>query len=113
MCVGCTSYNDTIVKIVMLVYKSRRYGVRRYGYGGSGIVDMIGSLLVRYVTKAMLLKVSDARYIRCSQESHSTLLVRSGKKEIDTKHSQKPQLKKASVDTGRIDKKRSNRQIED
>ena len=28
--------------------------MRRYRYGGSGIVDMIGSLLARYATKAML-----------------------------------------------------------
>ena len=28
--------------------------VRRYRYGGSGIVSTIGSLLVRYATKAML-----------------------------------------------------------
>ena len=28
--------------------------MRRYRYGGSGIVDTIGSLLARYATKAML-----------------------------------------------------------
>ena len=38
----------------MIVYKSRRFTVRRYRYGGSGIVKMIGSLLARYATKAML-----------------------------------------------------------
>ena len=38
----------------MIVYKSRRFAMRRYRYGGSGIVDMIGSLLARYATKAML-----------------------------------------------------------
>ena len=38
----------------MIVYKSRRFTVRRYRYGGSGIVSTIGSLLARYATKAML-----------------------------------------------------------
>ena len=38
----------------MIVYKSRRFTVRRYRYGGSGIVSRIGSLLARYATKAML-----------------------------------------------------------
>ena len=36
----------------MIVY--RRFAVRRYEYGGSGIVDTVGSLLARYATKAML-----------------------------------------------------------
>ena len=31
----------------------RRFAVRRYEYGGTGIVNMIGSLLARYATKAM------------------------------------------------------------
>ena len=38
----------------MIVYKGRRFAVRRYEYGGSGIVDMSGSLLTHYATKAML-----------------------------------------------------------
>ena len=38
----------------MIVYKSRRFTVRRYKYGGSGIVSTIASLLARYATKAML-----------------------------------------------------------
>ena len=38
----------------MIVYKSRRFAVRRYRSGGSGIVDKIGSLLPRYATKTML-----------------------------------------------------------
>ena len=38
----------------MIVYNGRRFAVRRYEYGGSGIVDMIGSLLARYATTAML-----------------------------------------------------------
>ena len=37
----------------MIVYKSR-LAMGRYRYGGSGIVNTIGSLLVRYATKAML-----------------------------------------------------------
>ena len=37
----------------MIVYKSRRFATRRYQYGGSGIVSMIGSLLAQYATKAM------------------------------------------------------------
>ena len=38
----------------MIVYKNRRFAVRGYQYGGSGIVSTIGSLLTRYATKAML-----------------------------------------------------------
>ena len=38
----------------MIVYKGRRFAMRRYRYGGYGIVDTIGSPLVRYATKAML-----------------------------------------------------------
>ena len=38
----------------MIVHKSRRFAMRRYRYEGYGIVDMIGSLLARYATKAML-----------------------------------------------------------
>ena len=38
----------------MIVYKSRRFTVEKYNYGGSGIVRTIGSLLARYATNAML-----------------------------------------------------------
>ena len=38
----------------MIVYKSRRFAVRRYEYGGSEIVDMNESRLARYATLAML-----------------------------------------------------------
>ena len=38
----------------MVVYKSRLFAMRRYRYGGSGIVDMVELLLARYATKAML-----------------------------------------------------------
>ena len=44
----------------MIVYKSRRFTVRRYQYGGSGIVSTIGSLLARYATKAMLATAAKA-----------------------------------------------------
>ena len=40
--------------IIMIVYKSRRFAMRRYEYGGTGSVDMIGSFLTRHATKAML-----------------------------------------------------------
>ena len=43
----------------MIVYKSRRFTVRRCKYGGSGIVSTIGSLLARYATKAMLTRAAN------------------------------------------------------
>ena len=42
----------------MIVY--RRFAVRRYAYGGCGIVDMVESLLARYATKAMLVAAAKA-----------------------------------------------------
>ena len=36
----------------MIVYRSRSFAMRRYMYGGSGIVSTIGSILARYATKA-------------------------------------------------------------
>ena len=44
----------------MIVYKSRRFAVRRYQHGGSGIVSTIESLLARYATKAMLATTAKA-----------------------------------------------------
>ena len=44
----------------MIVYKGRRFAVRRYEHGGSGIVDMNGSLLARYATKAILTTTAKA-----------------------------------------------------
>ena len=44
----------------MIVYKSRRFAVRRYQYGGFGIVSTIGSILARYATKAMLATAAKA-----------------------------------------------------
>ena len=46
--------NTSFSSIIMIVYKSRRFTMRRYRYGVSGIVDMIGSLVARYATKAVL-----------------------------------------------------------
>ena len=42
----------------MIIY--RRFAVRRYAYGGSEIVDTVGSLLSRYATKAMLATAAKA-----------------------------------------------------
>ena len=44
--------------IIMIVYNSRCFTVRRYKYEGSGIVSTIGSLLARYATKAMLTRAA-------------------------------------------------------
>ena len=38
----------------MIVYKSRRFAMRRYRYRGFGIVSTIGSLIARYATIAVL-----------------------------------------------------------
>ena len=47
-------YYRSFSSIIVIVYKSRRFAMRRYRYGGFGIVDLIGLLLVRYATKTML-----------------------------------------------------------
>ena len=103
----------------MIVYKSRRFAMRRYSYGGSGIVGMIGSLLPRYATKAWLTTAAK-RAIRCTLDAaksavphliaHKVASANSGdaakmRKRVDTdaKHSQGSQLKKAFVDAGGID----------
>ena len=90
--------------------------MRRYECGGSGIVDMAGSLLARYATKAMLATaaktamrgtVDAAKRAVPHLIAHSTIAAAAAKKrkrvDIDPKHSQEPQLKKAFVDTGGID----------
>ena len=83
----------------MIVYKSRRFAVRRYEYGGSGIVDMIGSLLARYATKAMLTTAAKAALRGTLDPAKKAIhMVDKG-----VTGSQEPQLKKASVDTGGID----------
>ena len=102
----------------MIVYKSRRFAMRRYEYGGSGIVDIIGSLLARYATKAMLttaaktamrgtLNASKKAVPHLITHKVTSTIAAAGKKrkrvDIDAKHSQDPQSKKAFVDTGVID----------
>ena len=96
----------------MIVYKSRRFAVRRYEYGRSGIVDMIGSLLARYATKAILTTAAKAA-LRCTLAAAKkaiphviahklTTIIAKKRKRVDkgVTGSQEPQLKRASVDTG-------------
>ena len=86
-------------------------------YGGSGIVDMIGSLLGRYATQAMLTAAAKAA-LRCTLDAAKkanphviahklTTIIAKKRKRVDKGSqdtgSQEPQLKKASVDTGGID----------
>ena len=103
----------------MIVYKSRRFAMRRYEYGGSGIVDMIGLLLARYATKAMLATAAKTAMHGTLNTANkavphliafkvaSSIAAAAGKKrkriDTDANHSQEPQLKKAFVDTGGID----------
>ena len=47
-------YADITARLAASLYKSIRFTVRRYKYGGCGIVSTIGLLLARYATKAML-----------------------------------------------------------
>ena len=99
----------------MIVYKGRRFAVRRYEYGGSGIIDMVGSLLARYAAKAMLataantalrgtLNAAKKAIPHVIAHKLATTIDRKGKR-IDkvVTGSQEPQLKKASVDTDGID----------
>ena len=89
----------------MIVYKSRRFAMRKYRYGGSGIVSTIGSLLARYATKAMLTTASktatrgtlDAAKRSVphliAHEVASTIAAAAKKRkrvDIDAKHSQEP-----------------------
>ena len=104
----------------MIVCKSRSFAVRRYQYGGSGIVSTIGSLLVRYATKTMLATAAkkalrgslDAAkravpHFRTSAHKVASTIADADKKrkrvDIYAKQSQEPQSKKAFVDTGGID----------
>ena len=96
----------------MIVYKSRRFAMRRYRYGGSGIVYTIGSLLARYATKAMLTTAAktamrvtlDAakravpHLIAHKVAGNIAAAAAKNRKSVDTdaKHSQEPQLKKLS-----------------
>ena len=102
----------------MIVCKSRSFAVRRYQYGGSGIVSTIGSLLVRYATKAMLATAAK-KALRGSLDAAkravphliahkvASTIADADKKwkrvDIYAKQSQEPQSKKAFVDTGGID----------
>ena len=97
----------------MIVYT--RFAVRRYEYGGSGIVEMVGSLLARYATKAMLATVSKAALrggLGAAKRASPHLLAHKLVTTIAKKWkrlekavagSQEPQSKEASVDTGGID----------
>ena len=92
--------------------------MRRYRYAGFGILGTIGSLLVRYATKAMLATAAK-RAMRGTLDAArravphliahkvaSTIADATKKRkrvDIDVKHSQEPQLKKAFVDKGGID----------
>ena len=89
--------------------------MRRYQYGGSGIVSTIGSLLARYATKAMLATAAKTA-LRGSLNAAkravphliahkvvSTIADAAKKRkrvDINVKHSQEPQSKKVLVDTG-------------
>ena len=97
----------------MIVYKGRRVAVRRYEYGGSEIVDMVGLLLARYAAmltpaaKAALrgtLDVAKKAIPHVIAHKLSTTIVRK-RKRVDKGviGSQERQLKKSSVDTGSID----------
>ena len=102
----------------MIVYTPGRFVVRRYRYGGSGIVSPIGSFLARYATTVMF--VTAAKTERRStldaakravphlitHKVASTIADVAKKRkrvDIDAKHSQEPQLEKAFVDTGGVD----------
>ena len=101
----------------MIVYKSRHFKVRRYKYGGSGIVSTIASLLTRYATKPMLATAAkiamrgtldaEKRAVPhlIAHKVASTVADATKKRkrvDINVTGSQEPQLKKAFVDTGGI-----------
>ena len=99
----------------MIVYKSRRFAVRSYQYGGSGIVSTIGSLLARCATKAMLATAAKTALrgsLNAAKRAVSHLIApkvvstiadaakKRKRVDINVKHSQEPQSKKALADTG-------------
>ena len=98
----------------MIVY--RRFAVRRYAYGESGIVDPVGSLLARNATKAMLataakaalrgsLVVAKRAVPHVIAHKLATTIARKRKRlEKAVTGSHEPHSKKVSVDTGGIDK---------
>ena len=97
----------------MIVY--RRFAVRIYAYGGSGIVDTVGPLLARYATKAMLATAAKAALhdsLAVGKRAVPHVIVHKLAATIARKRkrlgkavagSQEPHSKKASVDTGGID----------
>ena len=97
----------------MIVYKGRRFAVRRYEYEGSGIVGMVASLFAHYATKAMLATAAKAALrgtLDVAKKAIPHLIAHKlattiARRRIDkgVAGSQVPQLKKASVDTGGID----------
>ena len=99
----------------MIVYKSKRFAVRRYQYGWSGIVSTIVSLLTRHATKAMLAtsaKVTLNGSLKAVKRAVPHLIVHkvvstiadAAKKrkrvDINVKPSHESQSKKAFVDAG-------------
>ena len=97
----------------MIVYT--RFAVRRNEYGGSVIVDTVGSLLSCYATKAMLAIATKAA-LRGSMDAAkraiphllayklvTTIATKRKRLEKSVAGSQEPQSKNASVDTGGID----------
>ena len=99
----------------MIVYKSRRFAVRRYQYGGSGNVSTIASLLARYVTKAMLATATKAALkgsLKAAKRAVPHLIAHKAvstiadaakkrkREDINVKSCQEPQSKKTFVDTG-------------
>ena len=99
----------------MIVYKSRRFSVRRYQYGGSGILSTIRSLLARYAIKAMLATAAKAALkgsLKAAKRAVPHLIAHNGvstiadaannrkRVDINEKSSQESQSKKAFVDTG-------------
>ena len=87
----------------------------RYAYGGSGIVDTVGSLLARYATKAMLVTAANALCVGVDAakravphlQAHqlATTIARKLKRlEKAVPGSQEPHSKQASADTGGIDR---------
>ena len=89
--------------------------MRRYQYGGSGIVITIGSFLARYATNTMLataakatlkgsLKAAKRDVPHLIAHKVASNIVDAAKKQkrvdINVKSSQEPQSKKAFVDTG-------------
>ena len=102
----------------MIVYKSRRFTVWGYKYGGSGIVSTIRSFLARHATKAMLataaktamrgtLDAAKRAVPHLIAHKVASTIADADKKrkrvDINVTRSQEAQLKKAFVDTSDID----------